>query len=307
MKRLFSKRSALTLLALGLLSACALDAGEPFATVRPTFRAAFAHEHERETADGFWRLTSGFEVAVESAAIEVESIALLSSADSAASEAFDPAHPTEGYSNCHGGHCHAEDGSTVDYADIEAALLGSESTSLATALTLTLDAPVDLLNPADLVPACHSASLEGCGLEQGILRRAELKLRRLTIHLAVRDSEQPARVEPRHVDLTIELLDDAHGTLSHALDFTAERHGERFFDLDMSLTLSAAIFDSVDWTDAEIDARAMAHALSHATFEAGERGDEHAHDHDHEHAHDHGHAEGESTRDHADEEEAHEH
>lgn len=296
MKRLFSTPPILTMLALGLLSACALDAGEPFATVRPTFSAAFAHEHERETDDGFWRLASGFEIAVEAAAIEVESIALLSSADGVATEVFDPANPPEGYSNCHGGHCHADDGGTVDYADIEAALLGAESAPLATVLTLILDAPVDLLNVALLVPDCHASTLEGCGLEAGTLRRAELKLRRLTLHLAVRDSEQPARVEPRHVDLAIELTGDAHGTFAHAVDFTAERHGERFFDLDMSLTLSAAIFDEVDWAASEIDAHAIAHALSHAAFEAGARGDEHAHGHDHDHAHDH--AEGESTHEH---------
>lgn len=296
MKRLFSTPSAMSLLALCLLSACAFDAGEPFATVRPTFSAAFAHEHERETADGFWRLASGYEVAVEAAAIEVESIALLSSTDGAESETFDPANPPEGYSNCHGGHCHASDGSIVDYADIEAALSGGEAPALDTALTLTFDAPVDLLAQTDMVPICQAPLLDGCGLEAGTLRRAELTLRRLTLHLAVRDSEQPARVEPRHVDLAIELTGDAHGTFAHAVDFTAERHGERFFDLDMSLTLSAAIFDEVDWAASEIDAHAIAHALSHAAFEAGARGDEHAHGHDHDHAHDH--AEGESTHEH---------
>lgn len=266
---------------LALSSACALGEGEPFATLRPTFAATFAREHDREAGDGYLRLVSGYEIKVEAASLEVAAIQILASAPGQDIAAFDPANPPEGYSNCHGGHCHASDGSTVDYADIEAERAGGEGSALELALALDLGAPVDLLAAGEpIVLACHSPMLAGCGLGEGTLRRVELAVSSLSFHLLVRDGQVPARAEPRDLDLSIDVASSGGGRFVHALELTAGRRGERSFDLPLVLELGAALFDAIDWSADEPDLHALIHALGHATFEAGARDhEEEAHAH----------------------------
>lgn len=298
MKRALLFPWAASAVSLVFASTCAFDAGEPFATLRPTFAATLDLPSERQTSDGYLRLESDYEFKVDEAALEVASIEILSSAPGTAVAIFDPANPPAGYGNCHGGHCHASDGSIVDYADIEAALAGDEAASLDVALELSLAAPVDLLaHGTPLIPTCSSAELEGCGLGAGTIQRVEVRVSKLFVRGHVRDALSPARIDPRDVALEIDVPSETSGLFTHVVDFVAERHGDPTFELPMHLTIGAAIFDALDWSAPSPDLHGLLHALTHATFEVGGDGEQGDHDHS-------DHAEGDVHGDH--DESAHE-
>lgn len=272
------------------LWACALDAGDPFATVEPSLEAALEVHEDELTADGYLKLASGYEVRFDAAALTVDEIRLIAGVAGSDVAVFDPANPPDGYSLCHGGHCHAEDGSLVDYATIEAELSGGAAPELTTALTLTFDGPLDLLAPAPIVPGCSSAAgLDGCGLGAVSLKRVELAASRLVIQGQVRDGQSPPRIEPRAFAIDLALPADGAGLFVHALDFTAERHGEETFALTMHLVLSGELLGEVDWTTETFDEAELLHEVSESSFAVGAGEVSHeGHDHDHDHDHDHG-------------------
>ncbi len=157
------------MIALQLL-ACTLDAGDPWvALAGGEVSAAFA-PGARELPEGgvvsdlaaTWRL-DGFEV--ELAAVELVEL------QGAGGVEFDPASPPPGYSLCHGGHCHAEDGSLVDYSDIVAELSGGRATFVPVS-GWTPAEPLDLLAGARIALGDPDLS----ALPEVTLARAEVRL-----------------------------------------------------------------------------------------------------------------------------------
>lgn len=97
---------------------CAWSEGSGFATLSETEVSA---RIERDGASAPAELTTdlGYVVQLESAELYVEDV-LFEQGEAGREDAhFDPAHPPEGYSLCHAGHCHNEDGRLVAYAEIE--------------------------------------------------------------------------------------------------------------------------------------------------------------------------------------------
>ncbi|MFP2932804.1 hypothetical protein ACLESO_48200, partial [Pyxidicoccus sp. 3LG] len=132
-----------------LLSGCALEAGEGFAVLEPTVSAAYAPVPSREAGNGFQQLASDFQVRVDAATLGTSHVELLSAGSSGGGGGgggtFDPANPPPGYSLCHGGHCHRDDGALVDYEDIQAELDGGGGSGATTVAALHVDAELDLL------------------------------------------------------------------------------------------------------------------------------------------------------------------
>jgi hypothetical protein len=104
------------------LGGCALEAGDPWGEVEVALSVGFAETEGRLDEAGRLRTLRNFRVEVEALTVTVRAVELIASADVVAR--FDPANPPTGYSNCHNGHCHHDDGRLVDYADIAAELAG---------------------------------------------------------------------------------------------------------------------------------------------------------------------------------------
>ena len=107
------------LLPLFLLGGCAWEAGEGFAVLEPTVRAAYAPEDSRLTPDGYRRLSSDYQVRLTTATMRLERIELTASSGGGGGGTFDPANPPPGYSLCHNGHCHRDDGASRSAPDEE--------------------------------------------------------------------------------------------------------------------------------------------------------------------------------------------
>lgn len=101
-------------LALLLASGACLEPGAPWGRVQVALVVAFDPPAERLDA-GRIKTARDYRVEVERIDIEVAALAVVTLAEGVM---FDPADPPAGYSLCHNGHCHSDDGRLVPYEEI---------------------------------------------------------------------------------------------------------------------------------------------------------------------------------------------
>ncbi|ADO72933.1 hypothetical protein [Stigmatella aurantiaca] len=252
------------LLPLALLGGCAWDAGEGFAVLEPTVRAAYVSEPSRAVGDGYQRLSSDYQVRLTTAEMRLERIELTASAGGGGTSTFDPSRPPPGYSLCHNGHCHRDDGALIDYEDI-AAELGGGGAAPRTVATLPVG-DVNLLAPETRAVTCAPA----CELPSGAVSRGRWAVTALKLEGTVRDGrtdarfggEKPFRLEATPGSATAAPL----AVLDGDLDVPADReHAPRVL-LALQLEVTARLFDSVAWelpqpgSDGTVDLSAAANA-----------------------------------------------
>ncbi|GAB4516035.1 MAG: hypothetical protein Tsb0020_34680 [Haliangiales bacterium] len=236
---------------LALAPGCAWGDGEPFATVSATLTAELAIPPGRDLGQGWQQLASNYQVAIDEWRVEPDPVTLIGGdPDSAAG--FDPANPPAGYSLCHNGHCHADDGSLVPYEDIADELgQGGDTSAPVVALAVDdFDAAAGTEQPLACAPSCDVPRTQ--------LLRAELPARRVVIRGRVRDGQEPARVAGEQefaVDLVITnpganpdadpSADDLRW--SSPLAIAVDRGHDPDISLRLALSLEARVFDGVDW------------------------------------------------------------
>jgi hypothetical protein len=245
------------LLPLMLLSGCALDAGEGFAVLEPTVSAGYTPLSSRDAGNGFQQLASDFQVRLDAASLGISHVELLSAASGGSTgggsgETFDPANPPPGYSLCHGGHCHRDDGALVSYEDIQAELTGGGGATSSLVAALHVDAKLDLLASRTLTPECEP----DCELPKGTVSQAHWDVSALRLEGAVRDHRATPRFEgerPFRLDLAVEGDEEEAEPLvelSGALDIPADREHEPRVKLALALALPPTLFDGLDWSAA---------------------------------------------------------
>jgi hypothetical protein len=228
-----------------LATGCALDAGEGFAVLQPSLRAAYTSPPSREVGDGFQRLSSDFQVKLTTARMRLDRIELLGRSGGGGPTSFDPANPPPGYTICHNGHCDREDGAQVPYEEVEAELSGGGSAAT-TVATLPVGA-VDLLNPETRALECQP----DCELPRTTVSNGRWTLTALWLEGFVRDSRATPRF-PGERSFRVDF--PATGAqaepamiITGALDVPSDRaHAPRVV-LDLKLELTPASFDPVDW------------------------------------------------------------
>lgn len=107
-------------LAVLLPAGCAFSPGDPWGRLEASLAIEMVPSSGRQDPSG--RLITALDYRVRIDSIEVQGGELevrgTSGGDGEATTAFDPAHPPEGYTLCHGGHCHTTDGRLVPYEEI---------------------------------------------------------------------------------------------------------------------------------------------------------------------------------------------
>jgi hypothetical protein len=219
--------------------ACAWDAGEPFATVSPHLEARVYAPGGRDVGMGWQKLASEYEVRIDQLEIETGDLLLVDLGLGALG--FDPADPPAGYSLCHNGHCHSDDGRLVSYQDIAAELAQGEAARPVMAM------PVGAL---DLV-AGESRQLEcvpGCDLPLSRITLGNLGVTRVQAAGLVRDSLAAPRIEGE-LAWTLQFVQDSPLVLTGTLELIADRAHDPDVRLDIELLISSKIFDSVLWAE----------------------------------------------------------
>jgi len=238
------RRSLLSLFLL-TLGGCAWGPGQGFAVVEPTVRVAYEALPARNAGDGYQKLASDYQVRMDSASMQLDGIELIA-ISSGSGGAFDPANPPPGYSLCHGGHCHRDDGALIDYEQIAAEMGGGGGSS--TVVTLPVEEPINLLAPETRTVGCEPE----CALPQTQVSQGRWGIKTLRIEGTVRDGRVPPRIagERRFVlDLKPAQNSDAPVVvLSGAVDLPSDRENPPAAKVALRLALTAELFDTVDWT-----------------------------------------------------------
>ena len=121
------RRAFLFLSCLGL-AGCAWEPGQGFAVVEPTVRAAYEPLADRIAPDGYQQLSSNYQLRVDVAELQLSGIELIAIAGGSGG-GFNPAIPPPGYSVCHGGHCHRDDGAHIPDEQVAAEMGGGGGSS----------------------------------------------------------------------------------------------------------------------------------------------------------------------------------
>ncbi|WP_257458532.1 hypothetical protein [Archangium lipolyticum] len=238
------RRSLFLLLGLAL-GGCAWEPGQGFAVVEPSMRVTYEPLSERATSDGYQRLSSDYQVRVDLAVMRMSGIELLASAGGGGG-AFDPSNPPPGYSLCHGGHCHRDDGALIPYEQIAAEMGGGGGSR--TVVTLPVAEPLDLLAPETRALSCSPR----CALPEAQVSQGRWGVESLRLEGSVRDGRVPPRIADARrfrVDFVPDDQSDAPvAILSGELDLPSDRSTPPAAKLDLSLKLTAALFDPLDWS-----------------------------------------------------------
>jgi hypothetical protein len=249
MKRFQSKAWRLPF---ALLSGCALNAGGSFATLEPSVQVAYTPLSGRDAGEGYQALASDFQLRMDTGAVSLGSIDLQASSGGGGTTTFDPSAPPPGYSLCHNGHCHRDDGALVDYEDIQAELDGGGGSTTTTVANLPVNAELDLLAPATVGLTCTP----GCDLGKTTLSRGRWSITGLRMTGTVRDSRVPVRFVGTRAFRFTASVTGTNATpvavLTNDLDVPADRDSAPRVTLDLRLALTPTLFDAVDWSTARV-------------------------------------------------------
>jgi hypothetical protein len=203
-----------------LAAGCTFHDGDHFLTLDGTVSASFGTA-DRDAGDGWQRTNTELEVKLEEFRVEASTLELVTTGGGALG--FDPAHPPPGYTLCHGGHCHADDGSLVPYDEVEAGLGGDDGP------TTALSVPLGVLPHAI---AGHVDLPQPPG-------RVRVTVTRLVLRGVVRDRLAPPRFDGER-PFALDLAPAA--TVTGDVDLPAPEA-----TLTVALPLGGALFDDLDF------------------------------------------------------------
>ena len=202
------------------LLACTLEPGTGYARLdEVVLDVALEPQEARDLGDGLILTDTGARVQIDALELDLGELRLQ---ELVGGVSFDEASPPDGYTFCHNGHCHHEDGDLVDYATIEAELGGG---GFETAWAWPIDETVDAVAGASLV-LDSSEDLPQLGLRRLSVEVVELRFEGLVDDLPVQASISGDAVGPFTLDV--------------------DRSAPEAFSLDASLLFDGTGFDGQD-------------------------------------------------------------
>lgn len=246
MRRLWGELLALaaSVASVGLGGACAFEAGQPWGRAEVALTAAFSPGADRLTDDGLLRTSNNYLIDVTSLSVRVGAVTLTMTAAGAEAVSFDPADPPAGFSLCHGGHCHADDGRLVAYADVEAEVAGGGASGASVEVPVGADVALKATPTTVALGPCP----DGCRLEPGDLSRLAVSLGELRFEARVFDiapgDGKGLPDEGVPIRGVVPLTAAPSAALSGAVG-DGEPVGVR---LAAALAVTDSLFDGVDWT-----------------------------------------------------------
>lgn len=229
-----------------LLTACAFEPGAPWGRLEITPQLQWPDRPGRVTPEGHWETLAGYELRLDRVAVGIESASVVARAGAGAGESvvFDPASPPPGYSLCHNGHCHRDDGALVDYEDIQAELDAAAGNTGRTWVQEYNETPVDLLHGG--APQALTC-MESCELPRGelIVTRAQLNLSSLHVEARVFD----VRLPNGEADITLAVPIAA--SVSAPVDYAGDVDRFRKIGVRVELAYVAPyrLFDALDFAE----------------------------------------------------------
>ncbi len=225
------------------LGGCAFSDGEPWGEASLRLEVRWWVPQDRQMEGGEVRLANDYALRLDDVAAEVVAVTLEIAAPGGEVSSFDPAAPPPGYSLCHGGHCHADDGRLVDYADIEAELSGGASGL--EHLRVPVAQAVQFLGEGRDVAL--GVCPERCWLERGRVVGVQVELRQLRLQGSLRDLRSGAaqRLDGALMALILEV--PLTMQVRFSLDEVVGKGEPQRLHLDLSLRWLPQALDGVEW------------------------------------------------------------
>ncbi|MBP7127222.1 hypothetical protein KBD49_12740 [Myxococcota bacterium] len=229
---------------------CAFGPGDPWGRLEASLSLRMVPSSGRLDPEGHLATALDYRVRLDRLVVRGGLMEVSGSSDTGgtAAVAFDPAHPPEGYTLCHGGHCHAADGRLVPYDEVIAELDGG-ATGSGDRTWLAIPWDVEEVE----VPVGGSAGVDlgpcpgDCTMPEGTLTRASVRLDGILLEGVVFDARTgsgrriPEEGVPFRGTVTGEL--QVQEALSEAV---GPGHPLRV-RLAATLSLADALFDPVDF------------------------------------------------------------
>ncbi|MEZ4266773.1 MAG: hypothetical protein R3F39_10375 [Myxococcota bacterium] len=222
---------------------CAFSDGDPWARASLALVARFEPEAARLDSEGRLITADDYAVSIARLALVADDAGLRMGSGGASGD-FDPAQPPDGYSLCHGGHCHASDGRLVPYDVVAAELAGAGADGYA--LVLPADGrEVELGRDPAPVPlqACDAT----CDLPRGEVVRATALVDRLILSGRVFDRRGGAAARLPAEGLAVELELQVETQLSAPASADVDDHHPVGLHAALDLALPASLFDGADF------------------------------------------------------------
>jgi hypothetical protein len=229
-------------------SGCTLSAGDWFAELRASFTARYVARSDRDVGGGWQKLNTLYEVRMTRALVTIQDVELQDLGGGGTGTVFDPTHPPAGYSLCHNGHCHRDDGALIPYDEVIAGINSGGAAATQTVVTLPVGER-DLLAPARSELQCEP----GCGLGAANIQRARATATRIAFEGLVREGRMPARLTGEVAwRWEAALAADAPGLEPVQLDASAALPADNAHPpkvrLDLTMELGARVFDDIEWS-----------------------------------------------------------
>jgi hypothetical protein len=219
---------------------CAIGPGGPFASVDGTIASSYAVSLDRVLPDGWARLASDYQVRIDSATVGVVDAELRARAGGGGGGGtFDPANPPPGFSLCHGGHCHRDDGALIPFEEIQADLAAGGAPTVTTLVRFPVSAQLDALLDAERTLECEGS----CDLPLTTITESRAGVNLLFVQGAVRDSRASSRLVG---EVPFQLSADA-AVLRTSTQIPSDRSHPPHIILRIRVELRPEHFDEVDW------------------------------------------------------------
>ena len=249
-----SHQLGVTILTLVLCSGCTFSPGRPHGEVIVSHIDVLLDIEERLEPGTRDRLRVGNDYVLELEEFEVEvgeMIVAVSAEGTTASTNFDPASPPPGYSLCHNGHCHADDGRLVPYEEIARDLASSSGGSGEERLVQEIDETV-MLQPGTLATRLDNLDAEACTsacelTTPGIASAAYVTILALEVRATLFDVSDRQRLPEEGMPVNMRLVPDTPLELFGALPRGGDEASSFTQDIGGTLTILPTIFDGIDW------------------------------------------------------------
>ena len=231
-------RRLLLCLPVVLLASCTFTPGAGFTTLSGASVGADFRPGARGDADDGVFTDLGYTVTIDVFELALGDAELLE-LQGGAGGLFDPADPPEGYGLCHNGHCHADDGRLVSYAEIEAELAGG-SASFAPIVTLVSSQDYELLSGT----AIATEVLPSVELPLAHMSQLEVDVSRVLLEGTVSGGPEDGGLD-QPIELVVDL--DPMAPFAAGIEFVVDRDTEPSLELAVQLSIDGTLFDGIDF------------------------------------------------------------
>lgn len=247
-----SRAASIVVLCLFLSLGCTLEAGEGFATMEPGELEVQLDPASARVSGATVLTDMGYEVALDAFEIDVAAVELQELVGGGGGGgSFDPADPPPGFTLCHGGHCHSDEGGLVSYEEIQAMLSGG-AVSYEPLVTMAVDALVNVLSGEAVALARFEPSRE---LPRGTISRVFLPLEAVRLRGRATGGDLGEASVEVNVDAAVS------GGFVATVSRPVNRDQAQTIELSVVVPVSGTLFDGVDFATESSAEAAVVRAL----------------------------------------------